>query len=141
VRTNPRQTWQIMESFPYAGQYAAECIYDEEKGEPQDEVLLSPEFQANRAELSFYSFGSLYWCHGVFDNCDLRVWLVVGPWGGGDDIFVGTADDDWTISWVWSRSTMDLTPHLPYGTPVRVGFQYVGQDGAQIALDTISITQ
>jgi hypothetical protein len=141
VRTNPRQTWKIMQvGTPYAGSFAADCQFDAQTA-PQNEVLLSPEFQADQAELKFRSFGSLFWCREDSDNCDLRVWLVVGAWGGGDDIFVGIADDDWTGTWVWSPSTMDLTPHLPYGTPVRVGFQYLGQDGAQIALDAISITQ
>jgi hypothetical protein len=84
--------------------------------------------------------GSNYWCRDALDNCDLNVWLVVGDWGGSDDIYVYTADSDWTDSFTWSSSTVNLTPFLPAGTPVRIGFQYEGQDGAQVGLDAIHIT-
>jgi len=88
--------------------------------------------------LEFWSFGSLYWCRDTYDNCDLNVWLVRGPWGGGDDIYLGKADDNWAGTFVWSKSTFNLTPYLP-GGPVRIAFQYLGVDGAQIALDDISV--
>jgi hypothetical protein len=88
------------------------------------------------ATLSLWSYGSLYWCRDTYDNCDLNVWLVVGDVGGGDDVFVGRADDDWTGTWVWSQSVFDLTPLLP-AAPVRLGFQYSGDDGAQVLLDDI----
>ncbi len=138
--SRPTTTWVINDIKPYSGVYQASVFYDPDL-KPQNEVLLSPEFQASSAQLKFYSFGSLSWCRDVFDNCDLQVWLVVGSWGGGDDIYVYTADDDWAGSWIWSLSRVNLTPYLPSGTPVRVAFRYVGQDGAQIALDAVSITK
>ena len=141
VQTNPRDTWKIDQvSVPYAGSYSADCEYDAQLAQ-QNEVLLSPEFQAASAQLQFYSFGSLYWCRDTYDNCDLNVWLVVGDWGGGDDILVHTADNDWTDTWAWSLSSVDLAPYLPPGTPVRVAFQYEGLDGAQVGLDAVSVTQ
>jgi len=140
VQTNPRQTWKIATTNPYEGSYRADCEYDDQLGY-QSEVLLSPQFEASSAWLQFYSFGSLYWCRDTHDNCDLRVWLVIGDWGGGDDVHVHTADGDWTSSFQWSSSAVNLTPYLPTGTPARVGFEYVGQDGAQVGLDAISITQ
>ncbi|HSJ57948.1 MAG TPA: hypothetical protein VLC95_12250, partial [Anaerolineae bacterium] len=75
----------------------------------------------------------------TFDNCDLNVWLVVGVWGGGDDVLVYTADGDWTGNFAWSYSNVDLAPYLPPGTPVRVAFQYAGADGAQIFFDAVNI--
>jgi hypothetical protein len=141
VQNNPRDTWKIDQvSVPYAGSYSADCEYDDQLAQ-QNEVLLSPEFQAASPQLQFYSFGSLHWCRDAYDNCDLNVWLVVGDWGGGDDILVHTADDDWTDTWAWSPTSIDLTPHLPPGTPVRIAFQYEGQDGAQVGLDAVSVTQ
>jgi uncharacterized repeat protein (TIGR01451 family) len=76
----------------------------------------------------------------MLDNCDLNVWLVVGNVGGGDDIFVGTADDDWVDDGGYSQSVFDLTPLLPAaapGVPVRIGFQYHGNDGFDIYIDDI----
>lgn len=143
VQTNPHQTWKITTTMPYTGSYRADCEYDDQLGN-QDEVLLSSVFRARGAQLQFYSFGSPYWCRDTYNNCDLKVWLVVGGWGDGGDIHVHTADDDWTGTWEWSLSTVDLTPYLsslPVGALVRVGFQYEGNDGAQVGLDAISITE
>jgi hypothetical protein len=134
VANNPNETWEIYE-FPHGGTYAADVLYDPYLV-PQDEWLLSPETPLLEGTLSFWSFGSLYWCRDTYDNCDLNVWLVVGEVGGGDDVFVGKADDDWSGSYTWSQSSFNLTPLLP-GEPVRIGLQYAGLDGAQIALDDI----
>ena len=140
IQTNPRQTWKIMVvGTRYAGSYSADVEYDSLLAD-QNEVLLSPYFTASGAYLRFASMGSVYWCRDTNNNCDLNVWLVVGGWGGGDDILVHTADNDWTGSWAWSISDVDLTPYLPSGTAVRVAFQYVGNNGAQVALDAIDLT-
>jgi len=133
-------TWSIADARPQSGLHYATVYYDPTLA-VQNEVLLSPEFHASSAQLDFYSFGSLYWCRDVYDNCDLNIWLVVGAWGSGDDVKIYTADQDWPANWVWAPSVVDLTPYLPSGTPVRIGFQYEGRDGAQIALDAINITQ
>jgi hypothetical protein len=71
----------------------------------------------------------------------LNIWLVIGEWGGGDDIFVRTADEDWLDRSTWSHTSIDLTPHLPAGTEVRLGFQYEGSDGARIGLDAIHVEE
>jgi hypothetical protein len=134
VINNPNQTWQIY-SIPYNGAYAADIRYDSALI-PQDEWLLSPEMSLIEGTLSFWSFGSLYWCRDTYDNCDLNVWLVVGDLGGGDDILVGLADESWSGSYTWSQSVFNLTPLLPDNS-VRIGLQYAGLDGAQIALDAI----
>jgi len=138
VQTNPNQTWKRgVIGTPYEGLYFADCEYDEALG-LQDEWLLSPQVQISAGTLTFWSQGSVYWCRENYDNCDLEVWLVVGTVGGGDDVYVGLADADWPDSWVWSQSTYDLASYLP-GGPVRVGFRYYGQDGAQVQLDDINL--
>jgi hypothetical protein len=127
-----------MDGSSYGGSYFADCEYDDALG-TQNEILLSPKFQSGSAQLQFHSMGSNYWCRDTFDNCDLNIWLVVGDWGGPDDIYVDTADNDWVDNYTWSSSSVNLTPHLPAGTPVRVGFQYQGLDGAQVGIDAIII--
>ncbi|MBN1148433.1 MAG: carboxypeptidase regulatory-like domain-containing protein [Anaerolineales bacterium] len=126
------RTWEIASAVPHSGSYYARVLYDYN----QDEWLISPELYLAEGMLSFWSYGSLYWCRDVHDNCDLNVWIVVGDPGGGDDIYVGKADDDWMSGWAWSQSQFDLAPFL-HGGPARIGFQYQGSDGAEIALDDI----
>ena len=139
VISNTSQTWRLA-NFGHSGSFAAEIEYDEALI-PQDEWLLSPEISVTLtdATLSLWSGSSLFWCRDINDNCDLEVWLVVGDVGGGDDIFVDKADDDWTASFTWSQSVFDLTSLLP-DEPIRFGFRYVGLDGAQIALDDIILS-
>jgi hypothetical protein len=134
--TNPSWNWKIKTvGGPHTGLYAADVEYDPDLI-PQDEWLLSPLVQLSSGTLTFWTEGSVYWCRDTYDNCDLEIWLVVGTVGGGDDVYLGLADDDWPGSWVWAQSTFNLTPYLP-GGPIRLGFRYVGTDGAQIALDDI----
>jgi predicted secreted protein len=138
VNTNPRQNWKIATvGTPHTGTYAADVEYDDQLA-LQDEILLSPVLSLSAGNLDFWSLGSLFWCRDTHDNCDLDVWLVVGAWGGGDDVYVMQADDDWTGTWVWSHSAVNLGPYLP-GGPVRIAFRYTGQDGAQIKLDDVTL--
>ena len=131
---NRSYNWDIaIFGIPHSGDFAANVEYDDKN---QDEWLLSPEMDLTQATLSFWSQGSIYWCRDTYDNCDLKIWIVVGDVGGGDDIYLGEADGDWPTSWTWAQSTFDLTSFLP-GGPVRIGFEYIGNDGAQILLDDI----
>ena len=134
---NAAYSWKLMTvGTPHAGSFSADVEYDPALV-PQNEWLLSPAENLTAGTLSLWSLGSLYWCRDTYDNCDLEVWIVVGPTAGdGDDIYVGAADTAWTADWTWAQSVFDLTSLLP-GGPVRVGFRYVGTDGAQIALDDI----
>jgi hypothetical protein len=136
VINNTSWTWKQTAS-PYSGSYAADVEYDPALVD-QDEWLLTPEYPLAGGTLSVWSQGSVYWCKTDFDNCDLNVWLVVGAVGGGDDVFVGQLDDSWTASWTWAQSTFNLDALVP-GVPVRIGFQYIGNDGAQIVIDDISL--
>ena len=140
IKTNPNQTWRIetVRLTPRTGNYYAAVKYDPALLD-QDELLLSPAFTADTGSVSLWSFGSLYWCRDTYDNCDLEVWFVNGFWGGGDDVPLGKADDDWTGTWQWSYSTFDFSPHAS-GNPARIALRYVGNDGAKIGVDDITIT-
>lgn len=140
ARTNPRETWETETLAPKSGYYYAQVICDEEL-EPQDETLLSPEFRpaAGSGHVELWSKGSLYWCRDYHDNCDLEVWFVKGDWDrGGGDVLLGLADGDWLGTWVWSPSAFEFGEHAD-GGPARVAFRYVGQDGAQISVDDVTV--
>lgn len=133
--TNPDYTWMQSQDYVHSGSFGARVPWDYS----QDEWLVSQELSLTRATLSMWSMGSIYWCRDTFDGCDLNVWIVVGDPGGADDIFVGTLDNDWTASWTWSPSTFVLDSLLPAG-PFKIGFQYLGDDGADVGLDDIMLT-
>jgi hypothetical protein len=137
VITNPNYTWQTADFNPNSPPFNAEVLYNEDLV-PQDEWLITPPIEVSSGVVSMWSLGSLFWCREDNDNCELNVWIIPGELGDGDEILLGRVNEDWTGTFVWSQSTFDLTPHLT-GAPVRIGFQYVGNDGAQIGLDTISV--
>ncbi len=130
------ETWYWKSDSSHTGSSSAAVDWDPELV-PQDEWLVTPSIDMATGTLSFWSQGSLYWCRDDYDNCDLEVWLVVGAVGGGDDILLGLADDDWSASWVWSQSTFVLDANLPLNASI--GFRYTGTDGAQINLDDVLV--
>ncbi len=132
---NSSATWKVLSTGARSGAYAATV---EPSSQPQDEWLLTPELNLITATLSFWSFGDPGRCRDTYNNCDLFVWLVVGDVGGMDDVYIGKADDAWPSNRTWAQSTFDLTPRLP-GGPVRIGFQYLGQNGAQVGLDDVRL--
>jgi hypothetical protein len=134
VQTAPT-TWEQMDFNPHTGNYYAHVLYDAALND-QDEWLVTPEFALSEGTLTVWSGGSTYWCRDTFDNCDLNVWIVVGDVGGGDDIFIQKLDDDWSLNWAWDETTIDLSSYLP-GGPVRIGFQYFGNDGAEAYIDDV----
>ena len=140
IQTNPNETWKIdtIRLTPHSGSYYATVKCDLALLD-QDELLLSPAFTADTGRIHLWSFGSLYWCRDTYDNCDLEVWFVNGSWGGGDDVLLGKTDDDWTSTWEWSYSTFDFSPYAS-GNPARIALRYVGNDGAKIGVDDITIT-
>jgi hypothetical protein len=77
----------------------------------------------------------VYWCRDIFDNCDLDIYLVVGSIGGGDDVYLGTADDQWPDSWVFGQSTYNISSYLPVNAGI--GLRYTGTDGAEVGADLV----
>jgi hypothetical protein len=141
IRSGSSWTWETDTYDPYEGSYYASCLYDENLN-PQDEVLISPEFTGNNMVLEFYLKGSVHWGIYPYDNYDIAVWIVIGDWDGGpgDDILIteDAMEDFLTETWVWTLCTYDL-PLEVNGIPIRIAFQYIGQDGAQGSLDAISV--
>ncbi len=133
--SNTAYTWLVTDSvYIHSGAHGAYVPYDYD----QDEWLLSPEVEITSGMLDLWSQGSVYWCRDTNDNCDVNAWLVVGAVGGLDDVLLGQLEDDWPANWTWTQGTFNLTPHLP-GGPVRIGLQYVGSNGADAAVDDVTL--
>jgi uncharacterized repeat protein (TIGR01451 family) len=133
---NAGYNWSISTLYRHTGTYGAYVPYDYN----QNEWLLSPRLLGVTGGMttSLWSEGSIYWCRDTYNNCDLNVWLVVNSVGGGDDVLLGKAENSWPASWTWARSVFTLPATLPAGD-LRIGFQYVGNDGADVGLDDITL--
>jgi len=107
-------------------------------GSNQNEWLLSPYLEAVSGGMTttVWSMGHVGLCRYPSDNCDLNVWLVAGDVGGGDDVLLGRLDDDWPLNWTWTHRTLTLPSALPAGD-LRIGYQYVGHNGADALIDLI----
>ena len=137
---NADYTWQVVSGGAHSGTKSAWIDWEPDPFTPQNEWLVSPALSMTEATLFFWSKGDLHWCRDLHNGCELFVWLVVGDVGGGDDIMVGRADDDWIGTDIWSQSSMDLTPFLPASTPVKIGFNYMGwADRGDVGLDDIRV--
>ncbi|MDW8350679.1 MAG: S8 family serine peptidase [Anaerolineae bacterium] len=132
--SNASYNWAISTLYKRTGTYGAYVPWNYS----QDEWLLSPPLLglSGGMTVSLWSQGSVYWCRTPNDNCDLRVWLVANAVGGGDDVLLGQPDNEWTASWTWQQSVYTLPASLPAGS-LRIGFQYFGDDGADVGLDDI----
>ncbi len=136
IQSNPTETWKILDSESYSGNYATNCEYDSNTVD-QDEWLVTP-YLTNPTKVSLQSKGSIYWCRDDNDNCDLEIWLIKGDGvNDGDDIKLGKADDDWLEGYVYAKSEFEIPSSG--GAQVRIGFRYVGNDGAAIAFDEVKI--
>ncbi len=132
--SNTTKNWSISTLYKRTGTYGASVPYDFN----QNEWLLSPRLLGVTGGMttSLWSQGSLYWCRDTLNNCDLNVWLVANAIGGGDDVLLGKAEDAWTANFTWARSVFTLPATLPAGD-LRIGYQYVGDDGADVGLDDV----
>ncbi len=136
---NANYNWKLSTTgTPHSGTYAADVEYDPDLV-PQDEWLLSPSMTLfGNVTLSGWSNGSVYWGITPYDNYDLEAWIVIGATAGdGDDTLLGKIDQEtWVTNWTYAPFT--YTFPAPAGS-FRIGFRYVGTDGAQAVLDDIQI--
>jgi len=135
VTNNSFRTWNIDNKGPHSGNYLAAILYDETPNF-QDEWLLSPSITPTFGNFTVeaYSLGSPYWS----DNYSLNAWLVYDMFSP-DNVFIGKLNSTWTDEFVWSYANYNLSGLYNAGVPVRIGFQYIGLDGADAGIDDILI--
>ncbi len=115
------------------------ALHPWEPGDAQfDTWLLSPEIELTEGGFTVWTMGCFGqpWC----PNYTVDVMIVVGEPGGGDDMRIGALEDLWSNNFeVYSIGTADLGPLVPDG-PFRIGFHYVGRDGAEALIDSVRVT-
>ncbi len=138
-----QQTWDTASFDPYWGTYYALCKYDESLIGNQDEYLISRVMNMqtfSTAVLTFYFQFSQYW--GIYpeDNYDLYVLASIDSAQTFPDTIWSELNTDTSawISYQWVMGQLDLSSYIGLPEFARV-FVYSGIDGAEAALDDISI--
>ena len=143
VQSTSATTWTIGENqtdgSSHDGTYFANCVYDEDLAQ-QNEKLISPTFDFSNLSnptLSFWCSMSYYW--GVDPYANYHLVVATSTDGGANytDIW-----DSQTIGEYDNFEYFQATPNIANlggQSNVKIRFSYIGQDGAQIMLDDITI--
>lgn len=133
-------TWTVGSYSPYEGSYYATIYYDASYSGNQNEWLISPalDFGGSKYLLDFWWFASYYWSVDPYDNCDLSVWISID--GGNSWLMELWNEDQYGVftTWEWNNTVLDLSVFKDESN-VKIAFVYTGYDGAQMAVDAISI--
>lgn len=147
-QTHPTNTWNsttgyTVGSYTINPQSGSHFWYVQWIAQNQNEYLMTPRFNftnVTNLQISFYFNGSYYWSVSPYNNCDLRL--------------LGRVDNNsWTQLWnesqhpnfsdnttyTWLLTTVPLSSYVGQNN-VQFAFQYQGNDGANFAVDNISIT-
>lgn len=137
------ETWDTASHDPFAGNYYAQCLYDDNLTATQNEFLITPVFDLqtfSTAQLTFYFQFSQYWGINPNDNYDLYILASTDSAQTFSDTLwseLNTDTSSWT-SFEWVFGQVDLAFYI--GQPkFALAFVYHGFDGAEAALDDISI--
>lgn len=141
MNANASYNWEEYTNTPITGDASANVQYDPTLGD-QDEWLISPSFDLSNLQTAFLEFNtslSYYWSVSPNNNYDF---LVKVSTDGGQI---------WTTVW-----TEEQIPEFPDYEPflvsvnlgqftgqsnVKVAFQYLGADGAQLVIDDIVVKE
>ncbi|MPM06162.1 hypothetical protein SDC9_52458 [bioreactor metagenome] len=136
-------TWDTASFDPCMEFGYVHCLYDQSLSGIQDERLISRVVDMrtfSSAFLSFYFQFSKYWGISPYDNYDLLVLASTDSAQTFPDTLWRETDSD-TSTWNnfnWVHAVVDLSPYI--GTEhFAVAFVYYGYDGAEAALDMVSI--
>ncbi|MCD4651981.1 MAG: choice-of-anchor J domain-containing protein, partial [Candidatus Cloacimonetes bacterium] len=138
VQTHASETWtqqnhntQPFHEIDPTSIWSAYCPW---VAEDQDEWLITPQLNlmSDTATLTFWAGYSTDW----LENARLYAKLTLDNGQSWIPLWSAVDDDE---SWGWRYTSVDLSPYIGR-TPVRIGFQYVGNDGDLVALDNVRVT-
>ncbi len=133
-------TWRQVTNYHHEGTHSADLYAN--PFYPQDEWLVTPTLDFSNAgadlSLSFWFLTSYYWMVYPNDNADLEI-LVSTDNGSNWSLPLWTEDDYGAFSnWSWHRQSLPMLNYVGEST-VKIAFRYVGSNGAEFALDQISV--
>ena len=131
---DPTTTWHYALDL---GNGIAQVLFDYD----QDEWLITPHFDLSSNSMPFLKFdwrASKYWMVYPYDNYDLNIYARVNS-GAWVEIWDEYMSDTASMgAFVWQTDSVSLATYAGQAD-VQFAFQYVGDDGAQLDLDNITL--
>ncbi|MGB5105620.1 MAG: GEVED domain-containing protein [Candidatus Zixiibacteriota bacterium] len=141
IITNAGFNWKYQTLTSFSGVACADVEYDPALV-PQDEWLVTPamNFAAATTDLKveFYWMMSYYWGVSPFDNYDLELWISLDGGATWSAQLWDESGEGVFSNYVFAKETVDLSGYMGQ-TNVALGWHYVGVDGAQAAIDLVSV--
>jgi len=133
---NTSNTWEVVPNPVDEGQYAAWVSWDADK--KSDEWLISPVINVSAFSdlvLSFRAYSNTF-----FPDATVKVWVLDANKNPltGQPLWDMIKDEDWQGNPVYRTVIVNLSQ---FGglSGIRVAWQYVGENGQSIGLDTIRV--
>ncbi len=124
------ESWYQKTVSAYDGDKCASVNYDADLVDQDCQLSFDVDVSAGMDHLGFFAAASHYWMVSNYQNYDLNV-LINGTqvWNMAA-VYEGP-------NWTYQEAIIDLTAHI--GETVTVTFQYTGNDGAALYLDSVLI--
>lgn len=135
---NNANTWEVDTYAPHSGLQNATVYYDFNQNEWMITPVLNFASATSNLNVSFWWNMSYYWGVSPYDNYNLELWISTD--GGSTwptKLWDESAQGVFT-TWVWYQATVSLASYVGQAN-VKLGFRYVGNDGAQGSLDDIYV--
>ena len=125
--------WEISDAYAFEGVFGAAVIW----GYTIDTWLITPEIAVGADHVvSFAWEGSYYWSVDPNDNCDLFIQVSTDGGSSWDPIWTFGDIGVWE-NWIWYETSLDLSAYA--GETVMIGFNVVGDDNGDTAIDNIYV--
>jgi hypothetical protein len=141
IVNDPSYTWGIGTYSPHSGTYYADIEYDPSLN-PQNEWFVTPALNLKEmgasGHVSFWWYMSYYWAVSPYNNYNLELWISAD--GGAtwpDRLWYEDTVGVFT-NWTWYEARVDIAKYCEFNN-VKLGWRYVGTDGAEAAVDDIVV--
>lgn len=127
--------WTIDPAYLYEGAYGAACYW----GYNLDEWLITPAINMRNVDnpnLHFAWEGSYYWSVDPNDNADFFIQISTDDGATWEPIWTFGEIGVWE-NWIWYEEDLDLSAYE--NETILIGFNVVGNDNADTALDAIVV--
>lgn len=141
IIANGAYTWKRQTATFHSGTASADVEYDPALV-PQDEWLVTSALDLSAAtadvKVEFWWMMSYYWGVSPFDNYDLELWISTDGGATWPTMLWDESGEGVFVNWTWYQESISLAGYIGQSN-VKLAWRYAGVDGAQAAIDDISV--